>query len=205
MSKQIAILLISLIGFFFSMNASALVEARVTYGMLASKPDLQQLSFGGMSDIPAAAANYGIGADAIVVLPIIGLGAGLRYENLGFKFSSNGIDYKSSASRTALLVNYRLINTLLYLGPIFSYGISHSNNITVTYGGSTADLTPDSSSSYTIGLEGGSKIGGFLLGAELGYENFQWKTLKDKNGTLTTEPNLDMNGTYAKVILGFAL
>ncbi len=186
-------------------SAQAIVEARVTYGMLASKPDLTQVAVGGVTDIPAAAANYGVGADALFIVPILGLGAGIRYENLGFKLSQGGLDYKTSTSRTAILLNYRIINTLLYLGPVFSYGISHSNNMTVTLGATQADLTPDSSGSYTAGLEAGAKLGGFMLGAEAGYQSFKWTSLKDKYNVVTSAPDLDMSGPYFKVALGFGI
>lgn len=187
-------------------SAQALVEARVTYGLLASSPDLKSVDVSsGAGTIPSAAANYGIGADALVIIPILGLGAGLRYENLGFKVSSNGFDYKTTTTRTAVLLNYRIINTLIYLGPIFSYGLSHSNNMTASYGANSADLSPDSSTSYTAGLEGGIKLGGLMLGAEAGYQSFKWSKMKDKNNVITTTPDLDMSGTYVKVAFGFGI
>lgn len=186
-------------------SAQAIVEARVTYGLLASKPDLTKVSVGGVTDVPAAAANYGIGADALFIIPIVGLGFGIRYENLGFKLGQAGLEFKTSTSRTALLVNYRIINTLLYLGPIFTYGVSHSNNMTVEYGATKADLTPESSSSYSAGIEAGAKLGGFMLGAEAGYQSLLWKGLTDKNSVITSMPDLDMSGTYIKATLGFGI
>jgi hypothetical protein len=191
--------------FVFMENANALFEARLNYGFLASKPDLKEVYTGAASDVPAAAANYGLGADAIFVIPIVGIGAGLRYENLGFKAESNGLEYKSSATRTALIVNYRIIDTLLFLGPIATYGISHSNNMKWSLAGTTADLTPESSTSYSIGLEAGTTLLGFLVGAEAGMQTFKWNKMKDANNILTTTPDLDMSGFYMKVLLGFAI
>lgn len=187
-------------------SSKALVEARVTYGLLASSPKLSDISLPGQTvDAPAATGNYGIGADALVILPVIGLGAGIRYENLAFKVTATDLEYKSSLSRTALLINYRIINTLVYLGPIFTYGLSHTNNITATYLSTAADLSPDSSTSYSAGLEAGVKLGGFLLGGEAGYMDYKWKSLSDKNNVITSQPNLDMSGGYFKVILGFGI
>lgn len=208
MKKNFSFLLaIAAVGFSLVLapQAQALVEARVTYGLLAGKPDLSSLVISGAPTAPSVSVNYGIGADVLVVIPIVGLGAGLRYENFGFKVDNSGLEYKTTTSRTAVLVNYRLINTLLYLGPIFSYGISHSNNMTVSYNGTIADLSPDSTSSYTAGLEFGAKLGGFQVGAEGGYESFKWKKMTDKNNVITNQPDLDMSGSYFKVTLGFGI
>jgi hypothetical protein len=186
-------------------SAQAIVEARVNYGVLASKPDLSKVSIGGVTDLPTAAANYGIGADVLFVIPIVGVGFGVRYENLGFKLSQGGLEFKTSTSRTALVVNYRIINTLLYLGPLLTYGVSHSNNMTVESGATKADLTPESSSSYSAGLEAGAKLGGFMVGAEAGYQSLMWKGMADKNSVITSMPDLDMSGTYIKATLGFGI
>lgn len=187
-------------------QALAIVEARVTYGALSSSPDLAKVDVSsGASAIPSAAANYGVGADLLIIVPFLGLGGGLRYENMGFKINSNGFAYKTTTTRTSLLLNYRLIDTLLYLGPIFSYGISHSNNMTASYANNAADMSPDSASSYTAGLEVGAKLGGFILGAEMGYQSFKWDKMTDKNNFITTTPDLDMSGSYFKIALGFGI
>ncbi len=191
--------------FLLCSQSYALVEARLTYGILASRADLTKVYTGAASDVPAIAPNYGLGADALFIFPILGIGVGLRYENLGFTASSNGLEYKSSTTRTAVILNYRLIDTLMFLGPIATYGISHSNNMKWSIGSQSADLTPSSSSSYSFGLEAGAKLGGFLLGAEVGYQNFPWKQMTDSKGTVTTRPDLDMSGTYAKVLFGFSI
>lgn len=197
----------------FSYQAHALFEARLTYGTLASSPTLTDVYPGTSSDVPSAAANYGLGVDAIFILPAVGLGFGARYENLGFKANSNGLEYKTSATRTALVLNYRLINTLMFLGPIATYGMSHSNNMRWAISspglsfpsGTEADLTPESTTSYTIGLEAGVKMLNFILGAEVGYEDFKWKKMTDSKNTVTTRPDLNMNGVYSKILFGFGI
>lgn len=205
MKNLLAVILIILVTLGVEHQARALVEARVSYGLLAGSPDLTQLTISGAPTAPSAASNYGVGADILVILPVIGLGGGLRYENLGFKVSNSGLEYKTTTSRTALVLNYRLINTLMYLGPIFTYGLSHTNNMTVSYNGSSADISPDNSSSYSGGLEAGVKLGGFLLGAEAGYESFKWNKMTDKNSVITSQPDIDMSGAYFKVMLGFGI
>ncbi|MCB0368724.1 MAG: hypothetical protein KDD45_04570 [Bdellovibrionales bacterium] len=202
--SKILILFITLLGF---QSANALVEARLSYGLLSSNPDLATI-YNGTTSVPSVVPNMGLGVDAIFVVPIIGIGGGLRYENLGFTASSNGLEYKSQLTRTSLVVNYRIINTLMYLGPIATVGVSHSSNIKWTDSNgatSSADLTPDSTSSYSVGLEAGLGLMGFIVGAEVGYQNLKWNTLKDSKGTITTTPDLDMSGTYAKIMFGFGI
>ncbi len=197
-----------LLAIFSVHSAHALVEARLSYGLLGSNPNLASIyDPAGTTAVPSIVPNMGLGIDAIFVIPVIGLGGGLRYENLGFTASSNGLEYKSQITRTSLVVNFRLINTLIYLGPIATIGLSHSNNIKWTDSNTnlSADLTPDSASSYSVGLEAGVTLLGFVIGAEAGYQNLKWSTLKDSKGLITSNPDLDMSGTYAKIMFGFGI
>ena len=188
-----------------SQQAYALFEARVTYGLLASKPDLNSLFTGSPSNLPAVAPTYGLGADVIVTPPFFPFGFGFRYENMGVDASSGGMEFKANYTRTALLVNYRIIDTLIFLGPIASYGLSHSGNIkAIENGTETSNLSSSSISSYSIGLEGGVKLIGFHLGAEVGYEDLRWKNAQDSHGAIANQ-DINMSGSYAKVLLGFGI
>lgn len=195
------VLLLCLLGF---SSAHALVEARLTYGALGSKPDLTAI-YSGATAVPAVAPNVGIGFDALFIVPVIGIGGGIRYENLGFNASSGSLEYKSQATRTSVIVNWRLINTVMYLGPIATVGMSHTNNIKWTEGANSTDFSPDTTSSYSVGLEAGVSLLGFLVGAEAGYQNMKWNKVKDSTGTFAGTPDLDMSGSYMKVILGFSI
>jgi len=163
--KRLLLLAITIItGTMISAPAHALFEARLTYGLLASKPDLTPL-FPGQSSTPAIAPTYGLGADVLISPPLFPLGFGMRYENMGVNASSGALDFKANYTRTAVLVNYRLIDTLVFLGPIFSYGISHSGEIkALTNSTETANFSSTKISSYSVGLEAGVKLIGFHLG-----------------------------------------
>ncbi len=191
-------------GSMISIPAHALFEARLTYGLLASKPDMAAL-FPGQTSAPTITPTYGLGADVIVTPPLFPIGFGLRYENMGISASSSGLEFKANYTRSALLLNYRIIDTLLFFGPIFSYGISHSGNIkAVTNGTETANFSSDKISSYSAGLEVGAKLIGFHLGAEAGYQDFHWKDAHDSTGNLANQ-DLNMSGAYMKVLLGFGI
>lgn len=196
--------LIATSALFVSTTAHALVEARLTYGLLMSKPDYAPLYTGALT-LPGAAANYGVGVDALAFIPLTGWGFGVRYENMGATASAGGLEFKSTATRTSVLVAYRIIDTIIHLGPIFSYGLSHTNGMKVGDGTLGFDWKPGSSSSYSVGLEAGLGLGLFLLGAEAGYQNMKWNSMKDGTGTSANTPNTDMSGTYAKVFFGFGI
>ncbi len=202
-NKKIAVVVL-LMGSFLTTKAHALFDIKLTYGLLASNPGLGDL-YSGTTTLPSIAPTYGWGADAVIKLPLIPIGFGLRYENMGMTVSSSGLEFKTAYTRTALLLNYRLIDTLLYLGPIATYGLSHSTDIKATENGSDqSHFSSDSVSSYSIGVEAGVKLLTFSVGAELGYEDFRWKGAKDSTGHLS-DRDINMSGTYGKIMVGFGI
>lgn len=188
-----------------STQAFALFEAKLTYGLLGSKSYFGDVYDGATTSLPSIVPTYGLGADAVVTLPLMPLGFGLRYENQGLTASSGGLEFKTSYTRTALIINSRLIDTLLYLGPVFTYGISHSGSAKASETSYSTKFTSSKMSSYSVGLEAGVKLVGFNVGAEVGYMNFSWKNATDSTGTISGSRTLDMSGTYAKVMLGIGI
>lgn len=189
---------------FFGSSAHALVEARLSYGLMNSAQGLSSI-YTTSSTVPAINPNYGLGADLLVKIPLVPVGFGVRYEKMGLSASSGGLEYATDMTRTSLVLNYRLIDTLLYVGPIFTYGLSHSGNITVKNGGSkVVDYSSSSMSSYSIGLEAGVNLLTFIIGAEVGTETFPWKGATDSVGTMGAQ-DLQMGGSYAKIMFGFGI
>ncbi len=185
-------------------GAWALIEGRVRYGALVSSPDLKKL-YTGAETLPSVAPSYGLGFEAIVSPPLVPIGVGLRYETTGLKLSQGSLEFATEFTRTALVVNYRIIDTLLFLGPIASYGISHSNSIKVKSGGTEiSNFSSGSPSSYTVGLEGGTHLLGILVGAEVGYEYFMLKDAKDTGTAALPKTDIDLSGTYFTLMAGFS-
>ncbi|MBX2987423.1 MAG: hypothetical protein KF802_05970 [Bdellovibrionaceae bacterium] len=184
--------------------AHALVEARLTYTALASGADLTKVYPAGTLEVPSIVPNVGLGGDLLIFVPMTGVGFGLRQENLGFKASKDALNYESTAARTSAVFAYRLINTVLHIGPIFTYGLSHSGKMKVDDGTNKYEWEPGSSSSYSAGIEAGVGLAAFVLGAEAGYQNMKWNKLKDKEGDAAT-PDLDMSGSYMKIFLGISI
>jgi|GEM_PF-4649684 len=180
----------------------ALFDIRLTGTLLASKPDLTSVNVGSnLSYTP----SFGFGGDVLVSPPLFDLGFGVRVESLGTTLSKDSITVKTTNSRTALLVDYRFINTLLLIGIIGSYGISHSGGVKVSDSltGIEYDWQAEKVSSYSLGVEAGVKLLGFILGLEVGTESMKWANLTDKNNVSGASTDLDMSGPYTKVFLGF--
>ena len=139
----------------------ALFEARLTYGSLVSTQELSSICQGSCTtpgDAPGLIPTVGLGVDAIVELPMIPFGFGIRTEDMKLSASTSNIDAEIKFNRTAVLLNYRLIDTIVHFGPIASFGIAHSGSMSLREGGVTrVELTPSSLSSYSLGLELGVK------------------------------------------------
>lgn len=195
----------------FSLSTSiafALFEVRVHYGLATPKQSISELcgSCANPTASPDIPVNYGIGADALIKVPLFthGFGLGIRYENLGFTANTDTISSKASMTRTAVLINYRLIDTLVFLGPIASFGLSHSGNFSITESGTKiADFTGGSISSYSVGIEAGVKLIAFNIGAEVGYIDEKWKGATSQLGSGSTN-DINLSGNYGKIHLGFS-
>ena len=183
-----------------------LIELRVGVGLNASDPsalnDQLQREGGSSLDLDSA-DNFNI--DALVNIPLLPIGFGLRYEILSQDKSSvlNGISssYDLDVKDISLLVNWRIIDTLVYVGPIISIGIpsadfklsSASENINESLSGDNL--------SFSLGAEAGVKLKGFILGAEAGY-----KSLKiEAPSSLTFQPDINLSGFYGKVLVGITI
>ncbi len=189
------------------LSSWALFEARLTGGVTQAKPDLKDICTGSCSN-PSALGDVayvpGVGLDAIVSLPLIPFGFGLRYEGLKMTADNGNYNTEIKYSRTALLINYRLIDTIVHFGPIATYGLSHTGSMVVKENGNTVmDLNTGSVSSYSIGLELEVKpliVIPIVVGAEAGYMSHKWNGFT--NSVNNTKKDVDLSGTYIKVFLG---
>lgn len=182
------ILLAALAVSLFSAPANALFELRAGYGIQTPAED----NYSGNT----LKTITGLNLDALVELPMVPIGLGLRYEDMGFDTEAfgGGNVFESKVNRLSLLVNYRIIDLFAYFGLIGSVGFSNEAEIEITGAGVAkykADLTT------TVGVEGGFSFGLFMVGAELGYA---MGTYKDDNNS--GNPDLDLGGVYAKALVG---
>ncbi|HWU44607.1 MAG TPA: hypothetical protein VN132_14245 [Bdellovibrio sp.] len=190
---------------FVSPAAFALVDLRLNYGVLASNTDLTPLCPSCTGSAPSIVPTYGLGVDVIVNLPMPFVpGFGVRYEDMGLTASGNGVDFKEHYTRTSLLLNYHILDEFIYLGPIVTYGLTHSVSLKGTEGGvNKADFSGGSQTSFSIGIESGVHLAGFIVGGELGYMDFRWNSAKDSTGNAPTQ-NINLSGAYLKFAAGYS-
>ncbi len=203
-----------LVLFLNSQAAKAIVEIRGGYAINSGVASGFNSNFNNSALCTIATCkglmgSAGLTGDVIFSPPLLKIGIGARYQSLSSSISlplSSG-DFKYTNNRLAVLVNYRLINTLVYFGPIATYGLSHTTNMNYSIAGFSADYTPDTNSSYSLGVEGGIKLGLFTVGTELGVLSLTSQNFKTKSlATLPVSNNFDvsMSGPYVNVLVGVA-
>ncbi len=187
-------------------TANALVTARATLGAVQSKQKLSDIcpnctNSAGAPEV-GPLANYGF--DGLISLPLIPFGFGIRYETMSVGTTTGNFEASLKTSRTALLVNYRFIDTIIHFGPIASYGLTHSGSMSLKEGGtSRIDITASAITSYSLGLELEVKpliVIPLIVGVEAGYMGYKWNEVT--NSVDGTKKSLDMSGTYMKAFIG---
>ncbi len=187
----------------FESTANAKIEARLTYGLSSGHPDLSS-SYVGSNNLPTPGPLFGWGVDAFLYLPYWPFGMGLRYENLSLKQSGNNLNLSAQLSRSSIVVNYRIVDTLLFVGPIFSYGFIHQGQLKINDSGSeVADFNTTKASTYSLGVETGAQINNFLVGLEAGYENLLLQETEDHSASSRPTSDFDFSGFYFKTFIGF--
>jgi len=206
MKKTFCLFNIVIVSLFVSSAAHALLgEVRLNYGSTGGEPSEYNNAYYNFQDGPQIKQQTYTGLDAILMLPMMPLGFGLRYENAGKSETlfNEQIDY--AITRVALIVNYRIIDTGFYVGPIVTYGLSQSLSFKLP-------LAPDefkagNQSSYSYGVEGGLKLGLFRLGLETGIMSLTFNDLKDLGGAIPNKNGLNISqlnfgGSYYKLHIG---
>ena len=185
-SKLLKIALILLSQLSVLSIANGLVQFRGSYGLQTVKPDQ-------ISTLPTYSKLTGYSADVIISPPLFPFAFGLLHEIMGTEESNDVGKITVDVTRTSGLVSMRLIDTLIFIGAIGTVGLAHGGDLTVEVSGLKTTTENDISGSYSLGVEGGVKLVGFLVGAEVGYMGLKLKG--------TTDQKLD--GAYTKVHIGY--
>ncbi|OVE76968.1 hypothetical protein BVX98_03975, partial [bacterium F11] len=136
-------------------------------------------------------------------IPILPIGAGLRYEwanqDQSSSLSGNTFDWDLEVKNISLLVDYRIIDMAgVYLGPIVSIGMPSADFELNDAGIKTIEDLDGDNLSYSIAAEAGLRIKRYILGAEAGYQS-----LEIENPSSTTfNPDIDLSGFYGKIMVG---
>jgi hypothetical protein len=184
-------------------NAQAdILELRIGAGPSFVSPDDFNNGFKALSPDLEMEDLFGYNVDAFANIPGLPFGAGVRFEQSSddaeARDPSGFLTWDLDVTRYALLLDYRPLDNVAYAGAIASVG-THSADFEVNNNGNVIpiDLKADGLS-FTIGAEGGVKLKGWILGAELGYQSMKFK----KENTLGVK--LDLTGTYGKLLVGRA-
>ena len=182
MKKQILIALLTL---FFVNTATASLNIRGGYGLQVT----ENKKYSG-SDLK----NFkGLNIDAFVRLPESPLGLGLRYEDMNFKIKDkNSQDKKSNLNRMSLLINYRFVDSVFFVGTTGTVGFSNKMNIHKSLG----NLKSKSDFSYTLAAEAGIPMDFISFVGEIGYTIDQ--VYKNRNNGAT----VNLSGLYFKALIG---
>ena len=189
----------------FSSVSHAVIELKGGY-------TLHQTSPGGLNDAFPAAPKIdqmqSISFDVMGNVPLMPVGIGVRHETLKRNETAGANGSEVNWSRTSILVNKRLIDTLVYLGPVATFSVASDFKYRSTVAGVSTDYKTDSQLNATIGVEAGAKLTILRVGAEIGYHYAPMGELKTTAGVPVTDVNgqkvtFDMSGTYARVVVGF--
>lgn len=175
-------------------------ELRVGVGLVSVNPnDLNR-------DIQALSSSFdvndmsGMHIEALFNPPILPLGVGLRLEQYGdgdeTRAGSNDLDYDVNYTRYSAVANWRLLDNVVYLGPIATLGL-HRGSVTTAIDGieTESDLSAHGPSG-TLGAEVGVKIRKFMFGVEGGY---QYLELAKGDRVLN---DVDLSGAYIRLHAG---
>lgn len=191
----------------YTASSKAFVEIKANYGGLATKDFISATCGSACTGVPPANVPLvGISADLIISPPLTAYGFGIRYEKLNISGTLAAVEATAQIERIAALVNYRFIDTILKIGPVFTVGISNQTQFKVIESGTTkANYTSTTSDSASAGLEIGIKpliILPLILGVETGYQYLNIKNAIDSVGG--SSKNIDLSGLYLKAYLGLS-
>lgn len=138
-------------------------------------------------------------ADVFFNIPASPLGLGVRHEWLNQEDSGGGSEYDLKINNLSLLIDLRLIDSNIYLGPIVSIGYPWGELDFQSGSASLEDQIDGDRVSYSGGLEAGVIFGNFLIGAEAGYQS-----IKLKSDSSALRADIDVSGYYGKAMVGLA-
>lgn len=188
-----------------SFVAHSFVEFHSHYGSINSSPSKFNNGYYNFQDAPKLEKQTFLGFDAIARFGAFPLRIGLRYESIGEEHTKYNKKVQLTASRFSGVLNYRMINSKIYLGLIGTYGFSHHLQIDLPNDVETFDTS--SGNSKSLGLEGGVKFGPLRLGGEIGQLYLNFAKLKNKAGLTPVQNGIqidevDLSAPYYKIIIG---
>jgi hypothetical protein len=204
------LLLISV--YIFPFFANALLEMKVGYQMQSGAPSVYNdlLNSACLNCGTKAPPLSGYGFDLVIKIPKIPFGFGIRYDEFQQKTELlSVIKLTQKFSATSLLLNYRFIDKLIFVGPIVTYGIYNQSTLKYELNGVEQFMgTATSATSYTAGVESGVKLGLLRISSEVGYGSYVATDIKNSSNAFLSSGEyysnkIAYNGPYGRLQLGF--
>jgi len=183
-------------------QANDLIEIRGGIGLVSSSPDTfeDRVNAVGNSDVKLDKFDV-YNVDVFFNLPGP-IGVGLRHEWLDADDDSNGNKLDLEAKNFSVLVDWRIIDTGFYVGPIVGIGYPDANVTIENAGSRSSDEIKSGEPSYSVGAELGFHLGSLLIGTEAGYQSLKLDEVDGTNNNI--DAKVDLSGFYGKVMVGFS-
>lgn len=188
-----------------SIPSHALIELKAGYSQFSTSPSTLNDQFPGN---PKISQMQAISFDVMGNVPLMPVGLGVRHEMFSRKESDGALRSEIDWKRTSILVNKRLIDTVMYLGPVATVSFASDFKYSSDNGPSTTNYKTESQLTATAGIEAGFKLALLSLGAEIGYLHAPVGELRDSAGVAVTNGsgnkiNVDLSGPYMRASVGF--
>lgn len=183
----------------------ALVELKAAYSQFSTNPSGLNDNFAGQ---PKISQMQALSFDVMGRVPLMPVGLGVRHEMFSRKESNGVLNSEVDWKRTSILVNKRLIDTGIYLGPVATVSFASDFKYRSANGSTRADFKTESTLTATAGVEAGFKMALLSAGIEAGYLYAPMGNLRDSAGVEVVDGggskiNVDLSGTYVRATVGF--
>ena len=188
-----------------SQPAQALVELKAAYSQFSTNPSGLNDNFAGQ---PKISQMQALSFDVMGRVPLMPVGLGVRHEMFSRKENAGVMNSEVDWKRTSILVNKRLIDTGIYLGPVATVSFASDFKYRSVNGTTRADYKTESTLTATAGVEAGFKMALLSAGIEAGYLHAPMGNLRDAAGIEVldgsgSKVNVDLSGTYLRATVGF--
>lgn len=185
--------------------AHALVELKGAYSLFSTSPSALNDNF---SAQPKISQMQALSFDVMGRVPLMPVGLGVRHEMFSRNESSGATNSEVDWKRTSILVNKRLIDTGIYLGPVATVSFASDFKYRSNNGTTRTDYKTESTLTATAGIEAGFKMALLSAGVEAGYLHAPMGNLRDSAGVEVlggdgSKVNVDLSGTYVRATVGF--
>jgi hypothetical protein len=114
------------LAFFFVGGKTAnagLLDVRIGAGLSAADPSGFESRVKSLSGTDLSAGSFETyNADIVFHFPVIPIGVGLRYEQASEEQSASSAEWELNVNNIAILADWRIIDTAVYVGPVVSVG-----------------------------------------------------------------------------------